>query len=417
MSQTIQLKKGIDAVRKTLIFDQGEPVWSTDTKTLHIGDGITSGGLSVFEGINNSFISIVPTSGSTSRENASGLYLAIQDAKNKKPYNHELGPFNRFSILLYPGVYSFSSHFIGYAVIGQSSYVDIVGVGHRRDIIISHTSTINIFSGNSTFKNLSFSGGVNGGVNVANLDAGSEIKNIVIDNCDFSLNLAYSLRNSNNIITNATITDSSFRHGFLFQQLYPIINSLIKNCVVSGYDILHCPDAATTSPSGNFFLDCTFIDEPGGNYNILYSNFAYCYDKSNLFKNCYFKGNDIMLNDLSTYTPTEARFQNCRFDGNIGGGALYGYGGSTFQGVMENCIINSSDYPTRVPIVLSLESNVFPAFYNCTVIAGTGVSLCVTGDPDHASGLFIHSRFNKSIATGATGLFGNKFNIINSKIK
>lgn len=47
MSETIQLRRGTNAQRETVIFASGEPVWTTDTKALYIGDGTTTGGNAV----------------------------------------------------------------------------------------------------------------------------------------------------------------------------------------------------------------------------------------------------------------------------------------------------------------------------------------------------------------------------------
>lgn len=44
MSQRIQFRRGTHANRTGIIPSQGEPIWSTDTKSLYIGDGSTLGG-------------------------------------------------------------------------------------------------------------------------------------------------------------------------------------------------------------------------------------------------------------------------------------------------------------------------------------------------------------------------------------
>lgn len=44
MSQRIQIRRGTNLERAGVVFDSGEPVWTTDTKMLWIGDGVTSGG-------------------------------------------------------------------------------------------------------------------------------------------------------------------------------------------------------------------------------------------------------------------------------------------------------------------------------------------------------------------------------------
>ena len=45
MSNSIQVRRGSDAERLKVIFSAGEPVWTTDTGLLYIGDGITPGGI------------------------------------------------------------------------------------------------------------------------------------------------------------------------------------------------------------------------------------------------------------------------------------------------------------------------------------------------------------------------------------
>lgn len=43
----LQLRRGTDAQRATTIFDQGELVYTTDTKKVYVGDGSTTGGITV----------------------------------------------------------------------------------------------------------------------------------------------------------------------------------------------------------------------------------------------------------------------------------------------------------------------------------------------------------------------------------
>lgn len=52
MSNKIQVRRGTDAERLTKVFDFGEPVYTTDTKKLYIGDGVTAGGVEV-SGLNS----------------------------------------------------------------------------------------------------------------------------------------------------------------------------------------------------------------------------------------------------------------------------------------------------------------------------------------------------------------------------
>jgi hypothetical protein len=51
MSQKIQVRRGTDTQRQTKTFDSGELVYTTDTKQLYVGDGETSGGISVMASV------------------------------------------------------------------------------------------------------------------------------------------------------------------------------------------------------------------------------------------------------------------------------------------------------------------------------------------------------------------------------
>jgi hypothetical protein len=44
---SLRIRRGTDAQRQTLTFDQGEVVYTTDTKKLYVGDGITAGGQNI----------------------------------------------------------------------------------------------------------------------------------------------------------------------------------------------------------------------------------------------------------------------------------------------------------------------------------------------------------------------------------
>lgn len=44
---SLQIRRGTDATRQTIIFDQGEITWTTDTNKLFVGDGSTAGGINV----------------------------------------------------------------------------------------------------------------------------------------------------------------------------------------------------------------------------------------------------------------------------------------------------------------------------------------------------------------------------------
>ena len=63
----LQIRKGLNSLREATTFAEGEPVWTTDTNKLYIGDGVTPGGVLVAGGgsTGNTFTNITVTSTAT----------------------------------------------------------------------------------------------------------------------------------------------------------------------------------------------------------------------------------------------------------------------------------------------------------------------------------------------------------------
>lgn len=58
----LQIRRGSNTLRSTTVFDEGEPIWTTDTTKLYIGDGVTPGGIEV---VRNTFTNITVTGTAT----------------------------------------------------------------------------------------------------------------------------------------------------------------------------------------------------------------------------------------------------------------------------------------------------------------------------------------------------------------
>jgi len=58
---SLRIRRGTDAQRQTLTFDQGEVVYTTDTKKLYIGDGITAGGTNILSTSAGAGVTFNPT--------------------------------------------------------------------------------------------------------------------------------------------------------------------------------------------------------------------------------------------------------------------------------------------------------------------------------------------------------------------
>jgi hypothetical protein len=58
---SLRIRRGTDAQRQTLTFDQGEVVYTTDTKKVYVGDGITAGGVNILATSAGSGVTFNPT--------------------------------------------------------------------------------------------------------------------------------------------------------------------------------------------------------------------------------------------------------------------------------------------------------------------------------------------------------------------
>jgi hypothetical protein len=75
---SLQLRRGLDADRATTTFAEGEPVWTTDTHVLYVGDGITPGGIEVSGGAANT--GDIGFQGTWIRNTGTGdIYISPQD--------------------------------------------------------------------------------------------------------------------------------------------------------------------------------------------------------------------------------------------------------------------------------------------------------------------------------------------------
>ena len=41
----IKLRRGLESERSNIVFDEGEPIYTVDTKRFFVGDGVTAGGI------------------------------------------------------------------------------------------------------------------------------------------------------------------------------------------------------------------------------------------------------------------------------------------------------------------------------------------------------------------------------------
>jgi hypothetical protein len=389
-------------------------VFTVDTKSLFIGDGITVGGLSLagkLSDYNASFISIIPQSGVTERMNASGYCLALQNAAQMRPNGNPLSEMNRYTIFLYPGTYNFTG--LGAITnLNNYKYVDTIGFGDRKDINWIHDNHFYIYSGDFTLKNITIDfGPYQTSLVFGDGGGGSSFKNIVLENLTVlsadpgsisPIDIADPLTMiSNSAFKNLIVSGGVFSVNFNGPCLQ---NCLIDNCTfISAGASSMFGSSALSPPKNNVFNNCRFI---GGT---MFPDQSYGYDSSNLIKNCYFSGTDLLgaeAGEGSNYFSS--RMENCIIYGHIYGQGL----------TMADCYINGMHLAGTSPISL-LDGGVgrnYSSFSNCTILAPDSVN-AVVNEFHYVSGLFSQCRFNRVLSTGVTGLFGNQGNVVHSSFK
>lgn len=414
MSQTIQFRRGTDAERATIVFNQGEPVWTTDTKILYIGDGSTLGGNvvsnSLFVG-NENFTAVVPTSGDSAITNGSGLHLALYDyAKNATPFGSGLSEHNRYSILLFPGEYNLMAQ--ASVNLTPRPFVDIYGVGDK-DAIVIKTQSPYLETGYCSIKNITLKQVSSFYVSNA---ANATVSDVVIDNiqieCSGNVALCRAFSNYGAPISRFKILNSTFSGGMFFgdpsygAENYNTTNSVIDGCKIYSYASFYALAPSSTASNRNNMITNCFID---GNTTMFGASelYGYHWDSTNLFQNCWIKCASIGETSADATTVFQGHLKDCYIDGYF----------AAFQGKMTNCIVNATGYNAQ-PMNLFHEVDIttYPVICDSTFIARSTLNQSITG-LFGISGLFSHCRFNKPVATGVTGRFGNQFNIVHGSIK
>jgi hypothetical protein len=80
ISMALQIRRGTDAQRQTIIFKSGELIYTTDLKDLYVGDGVTNGGtqLSPVKSVNGSTGTVVLTTDQVTQGSTNKYYSVTQ---------------------------------------------------------------------------------------------------------------------------------------------------------------------------------------------------------------------------------------------------------------------------------------------------------------------------------------------------
>ena len=419
MSQKIQFRRGTDAARQTVVFDLGEPVFTTDTNKFYLGNGTTTGGALAGGNFNSSESYTIVETTSSEITNGTNLLTAVNAAMSKTPYGKPLSSGNQYSVLLHPAVYDL----VNSGAVIDNHNINIVGLSNNpRDTIIKRNmdqstlyGTINLLyniTGNS-IRNLHLQAINTGAIGVlAPLYLSAitypSFENLTLDNLiltSISGNYEDTLLSTKPalVIGGVTLKNAKFNNikcygDFLVSKFNLRIGSFwMNNCEVNGeyfrktFSSSYAQEAKVTN--------CRFISETGQAFQLEALTKT---DKTNVFSNCYFKASGGFFGGttLTTTKQMNAQFINCEFEGPI----------LTFNGLMKNCIINTTGY-TGAAIrndISSTASLAVPIYQNCLILSNSTAGVpTVSGNPT-SSGIFIGCTLNKAIYTGTTGYFPNE---------
>jgi hypothetical protein len=126
------------AAMASILLDEGELAYETDTGRVKAGDGLTLGGVPLTEWASSSTM-IVRATGSAV-QNGSALLAAYAQAKTMTPNGEALAADNRATVLVGPGVYDLGTG----TLTMDAPFVDLVGCGRDVTRIVSARTVVNL---------------------------------------------------------------------------------------------------------------------------------------------------------------------------------------------------------------------------------------------------------------------------------
>lgn len=414
MSQKIQVRRGTDSARQSVTFDQGEPVWTTDTNTLYIGDGATAGGVSV-GGLGDLESNILVNTTSSEITNGTALVSAVTTALASTPYGRPLSSGNRMHILLPGGIYNIGANVI---TLNQTG-LGIVGLDVKENIIIRgagstpSSSVIVIGTEFTTLKNITIQSLVTGSKKHYALYI-TQNNNMTLDSVILRRSGAYS----------DDVNFSTKTIGY-FSPTAGNFSTTLQNSIIEG-DIGHLDNAG--GMPGWSINNCIFKNYNAFEFSHLKNaKFNNCqfFGKSGFFSpsqtdwsppaptfiNCYFSGQNMPFADMDdvfypSSKPNNFIFQNCIFED-----AYL----ANFSGKLIDCSL-SSITAGRPVILCDGSKGANPYLYNCTVVNNSSFASCISG-VSSAIITTAHCRLNKNITGSFTQpLPSGGFSIVDSNI-
>jgi len=111
----IRLRRGLAADRTSITPEEGEPIWTTDTKLLYIGDGSTAGGVAVGGGGGGGGTTTWITYGDANHNSADGEGYDIQAADITADHDEDVSGITTYCEFM-NGQDTWNVFFVGEAV-------------------------------------------------------------------------------------------------------------------------------------------------------------------------------------------------------------------------------------------------------------------------------------------------------------
>jgi len=418
MSQKIQIRRGSDSARQSVIFDAGEPLYTTDNKKMYIGDGSTLGGILIGINLNSNNCVIVETT-STVTGNGLNLINAITTAESLSPSIN-----NPITVLIPPGVYETRQQ-----ITISSGYLSLVGLGNRENIIIrggAATSSAASYllavvppSNNVVLRNITLLAMDTGTVNIPSLAFSISSPNkFILD----SVMVSHSGNSNTGYFGIFTLKNTSVNAGGTNGRLEAINTQFIGNWCPFPYgngapfrlrDSLfsHCYFSGDCAPyalsNNSIFKDCIFNSDTG----ICIREFVAgdpSLDLLNRYENCLYNrpvDGTIFNSDSDAQNSMQSLFSNCFLDGNIKTGL------NTHPNLMSTTLINRNTGTSALQYIFTAQdfnivnSTILNSNPNIPVITGNNVSGNIASCTLNSSISDIGNRFltpNNATYTGMT---------------
>lgn len=356
MSQKIQLRRGTDSERQTVVFDNGEPVWTTDNQRLYIGDGVTSGGIAMGSLEGESYTTVIVSDNEASNgANLIELIWKVNDGVTL-PFGEVVHNDNPYTIFIPPGKYNLT----GANVYLKRGGLNLVGLGSPENTIVRNTLTGATYGTFGFFNDGSYTDKMMGNCSIRNIsilndviDPAGSSTSIGTECIDFIAPTSVTLSGFKNITLDNLILSTTGRDVGDIQ-----VHAIRSYCRADGSGIINSTFSNITVNHCNFYCQYSDYDDQGMQGGSVWRNiivnstgialFLGLYDFIDIY-DCKFVGKSIFgqADNVGTSAGNQrarCNFYNCDFSGFMIG--ANSWGGPTTVGAIKGRFYNCKFHGT-----------------------------------------------------------------------